>query len=254
MDELTEVAQAEEDNRRVSIKRLGDTISLAQDFFDAHSKLMDLLGETKASSAEALEVTAVLLLAVRYQLVIGALAVLRAQHTDAMQTLRRAVELAAFAHRMHAHPELRDVWMRAENDDETFRRYRKEFKAELLFPKDDALLQGLYDRYRRGSGALHSSVASLSHRLTIGMEGERRVVVHNYFEFTEGDAAEPARTFLYLIDTHLGILRLFTKILGAQLEPVKDQWTLRMNALSAKLNLHVQRWAPTFSVSKPSAT
>src|SRR6266550_1651816 len=190
MDELTEVVQGEENNRLVSIQRLGDTVSLAQDFFDAHSKLIDLLAETKAPSADALEVNAVLLLAVRYQLAVGALAVLRAHRTDAMQTLRRAVELAAFAYRMHASPELRDVWIVAENDDETFKRYEREFRTKHLFPKDDALLHGLYDRYRMGSGALHSSVTSLSHRTTIETEGDRRVVGQNYFEFTEADKAE----------------------------------------------------------------
>jgi hypothetical protein len=243
-DELTIVAKAEENNLARSIDRLGDTTSLLQDFSDAHAKLVDLLESTTPTNPDVLEVTAMLLMAVRYQLVIGALALLRGHGTDAMQDLRRAVELAAFAYRIHTVPSLKDVWMKADTDPESFAKYRQEFKAQKLFPKEHELLNGLYKRYRHGSGAMHSSIASLAHRARVEVKGGRVIVSQDYFELSEDDESEPARGFLFMIDAHYGILRLFTEVFTAQLAPVREQWDVRMTALSAKLDIHKARWAP----------
>jgi hypothetical protein len=246
VDELTDVSEAEERNRLVSVQRLGDTLTLAQDLFDAHAKLGELLGSTVIEDGEWMEVVSALVLGVRYQLVIGALAVLRAHPTEASQSIRRAAEMAAVAHRISLSPELRDLWVRYDRDDATFKRYRREFRAELLFPETDPLLRKLYDRYDRGSKVLHSSITSLARRVAVETTDDWRSVRVNYFEFAQDDKGEPQRSFLYLVDSHYGILQVFTRIFEAQLGDLKGQWELQMNSIADKYRVHLHHWAPTF--------
>ena len=194
---------------------------------------------------EWMEVVSALVLGVRYQLVIGVLAVLRAHPTDANQSIRRAVEMAAVARRITGSPERRDLWVRYDRDRATFKEYRREFRTELLFPKTDPLLLKLYDRYDRGSKDFHGSITSLARRVAVETNEDWQVVRVHYFEFAKDDKGEPQRSFFYLVDSHYGILQLFTRIFEAQLGSLKNQWDLRMNAIAGKYQVHLQQWAPT---------
>jgi len=244
MDELTEVSTAEENNRQRSMQVLGDTVSLVQDLCDAHSKLVDLVEAAPASDIKVGTIAGSLFMGVRYELVTGALSLLRGHITDSMQILRRAVEMAAFAYRIHADPTLADLWIKGENDEQSFKRYRKKFSAKKLFPKEHPILSALYERYSHCSKAVHSSLASLARRSSIEETDDKVLVNHDYFELKEEDKSEPARAFLFMIDAHYGILRLFTEVFEKQLAPSRNQWDIRMTSVAAKLEGNKLRWKP----------
>jgi hypothetical protein len=62
------------------------------------------------------------------------------------------------------------------------------------------------------------------------------------FEVDNDDPGEPARTFLWVLDTHLGILRVFVRVLEDQLGDGMAAWRVREDSLDTSLGIHRERW------------
>jgi hypothetical protein len=242
LSRLDELREAEENNYTASLERLGETASLAEDFIDAYEAVGRLLRQTK-DPPDHLYVVSVLLLAARYQLERAALDVLRARITDAFQATRRAAELAAFAAKIHRHPHLSEVWLRAAKGETDYEKYRKKFSSDL-FPVDDALLNRLGSRYDHGSKQFHGSPFSVGGRASVQAREGSVDFEFRTFEIDNEDDAEPASSFLWVLDTHFGILKVFLRILEAQLGQTIAGWKVRETALEAKLEAHRRKWEP----------
>jgi hypothetical protein len=64
----------------------------------------------------------------------------------------------------------------------------------------------------------------------------------NYFELSPGDRSEPVRTFLWIVDTYLLVLRLFDEIFVEVIAHDRAAWDVRRNGVEAKLTLHKVKW------------
>jgi len=239
---LDRLRLAEENNFEVSVGRLGETASLVEDFADVYQSLCDLLRETTDPPDHLFSIS-LLYLSTAYQLEKACLECLRGRLTDAVQITRRGVEAAAFAARIARHPHLGELWFRASVTDGTYDEYRQKFGPAKIFPKDDAFLRRLYERWDQASRQSHTSVYSLSRRAGMQLESGRIEFKFNHFEVHDDDEAEPARALLWILDTHRGILQLFHMIFREQLGPEKLRaWEVRLNALEAKFVAHRERW------------
>jgi hypothetical protein len=181
-------------------------------------------------------------LAARYQFKRAGIDCVRCRLTDCKQATRRAIELAAFAHRIHRHPHLAEVWADASKDDNAYDRYRKKFSGKALFPADHETLQTLSKSYDYCSKHFHGSPFSVGARTTIELGEGGLEFRFREFECSDQDKSEPAATFLWLIDTHLQILDVFAEVFEAQLGDLMRSWRVRATSLRGKLEEHVVKW------------
>jgi hypothetical protein len=116
-DELDEIRGKEEDNYQISVRLLRDSVSLVQDIVEQYKLLADVSSKSKLVARNEFITALHFMLAARYHLTIGALAVLRTHITDALRSGRMAIELAAFAARVKRQPDLAMVWLNAGQDE-----------------------------------------------------------------------------------------------------------------------------------------
>lgn len=162
MTELEEVRDGEEQNYRISIEVLGDSVTLTQDLIDLYRLLVEI--STKSEIAARDEIVAALqfLLASQYQLTVGVLAALRGHLTDSFRHSRMAIEQAGFAARVKEHPHLALVWMNAGQDETSYAKYREKFSTGKLFPDGHAVLEELGRRYDYASKLGHPSIYAMA--------------------------------------------------------------------------------------------
>lgn len=134
------------------------------------------------------------------------------------------------------------VWLCAGRDDAAYKMYRKKFRTETLFPKDHPLLQELWNRYDYCSKLSHPSIYSICKHIKVEATDNEVNIRFNYFELENKDPSEPIRTFLWTIDTHFGIIRVFEEVLHDVLAQDRMKWEIRRNAVDAKLGIHKMKW------------
>src|SRR5712692_2119385 len=104
IDEIDQVREYEEANYQTSRKALSDEVSLIQDLFDLYTLLGEMLKASGVKPTDEIVVASQFLLGCRYQLSLGALALLRGHLNDSDLYSRKAIELCAFAARVKKHP------------------------------------------------------------------------------------------------------------------------------------------------------
>jgi hypothetical protein len=239
---LERTRSAEENNYCASADRLGDTVSLIDDFLEAYDQLSTLLRRT-ADPPDELVVISLLFLACEYQMEKATLECLRGRLTDSVQITRRAIELAAFSARIHRHPHLAAKWIDATRGEDEYRKYMEAFRGGKIFPTDDKLLTSLAERYDVASKQFHGSPQSMASRSQIDVGDDSIDLGFAHFEIRDDDPAEPARMFLWILDTHSVILRVFEEIFTKQLGEHVREWEVRRNGIEAKLASHKNKWA-----------
>lgn len=241
---LSQFRRAEENNYLASAQRLGETLSLADAFHNTYLHLNDLLRQTKDPPNE-IQVASIFLLAAEYELGQALLDSMRGRLTDAGQHNRRAVELAAFAARVKQAPDLAKVWIEASQDEGSYDEYVRLFRGKKIFPDDDELLKQLGERFSHTSKQFHASVYSVANRTKIEViDDERLEFSFEHFEISEEDPTEPARTFLFTLDTHLKILAVFRRIFAKQLGPRLAEFDREAQALADAFVKERERWRP----------
>jgi hypothetical protein len=201
----------------------------------------NLLRQTQDPPEHLLAVS-LLFLSAAYQLEKGCLECLRGHLTDSFQATRRAIEAAAFGARIARHPHLARLWFEASKDNDTYDDYREKFAPKKIFPADDELLARLKARWDHASRVSHSSSYSVARRSSIHLEEDSLGFEFVVFEIDDEDRSEPARTLLFILDTHLGVLRVFESVFSDQLGFRLRSWEVRKNALDAKLAAYKERW------------
>ncbi len=152
-----------------------------------------------------------------------------------------AIELAAFAARVKTYPDLAMAWIEAGDSDEAYDRYTRIFSSGKIFPEEHAVLRELGRRFDTTSKLSHPSIYALAERVRIVKTDSGVEVKFQYFP-VDKDRGEPARTFFWTIDTHVGVLRVFVEVLAKAVESERAAIDVRMNAIDAKLALHKNRW------------
>jgi len=241
-DELDEIRENEEANYQVSLKLLGDSVSLVQDLVDLYKLMVEIASKSTLAARNEFFTGLHFLTASRYHLTIGALAALRAHISDAQRSGRMAIELAAFAALIKRQPALAMVWLNAGQDEASYKRYRRTFTSQNLFPDDDPLLKSLGDRFDTTSKLSHPSVYSLAEHTRITRGESALNLEFHYFTVKKDSAREPTLTYFWTVDTHFGMLRVFEQVLSETLEGDRAHWDISRNGVDAKLGVHKQRW------------
>jgi hypothetical protein len=249
-EELLRVIEAEGGNFAQTTAYLGSTLELVKDFSELYRHLIDSIaisGTGKKPKNEEQQYAAVaslhLLMKSQKDFTIGVLNVLRGYRGMGLIVLRSATEAGAFAARIMRCPHLGNVWLDAAKGEEEYAKYKDKFTR--LFPKDDVLLNQLYEYYDRCSQAMHTSIYSMAGHVTYGPQGQETVIKVNAFDLPEGPHIVPV--LYYTLDAHKLILRVFARSLKPHIKEL-IVWETRYNSVEAKLDVHRDKWKPVVGV------
>ena len=162
MTELEDVYESADKNYRESLRLLGDSIALTQDFVDLYQRISDIAAGSPLALKDEHVMGVKFLMAARCYLVTGMADCLRCHLTDTAGKTRMAIEQAAFAARVKRHPHLAKFWLDAGEDETAYDEYRDRFRK--LFPDDHALLKVLGERYDLCAKQTHPSIYSFAGR------------------------------------------------------------------------------------------
>jgi len=228
---------------------LGDSLSLTEDLVDLYKLMAEICSKTSAAVQDDIFAGLQFVLACRYHLVVGALTALRGHITDSFRNSRMAIESAAFAARVKRDPGLATVWLNAGHDDAAYKQYRNQFSK--LFAGDDPVLRELGSRYDDCAKQGHPSVYAFAGHTKIEQTPTDLLVQFEYFQM-RSDASEPVRTYLWILTTHLLIVRLLSNVMARALEHDRHRWDLQFNSFEAKLEVHKVRWLERIPALKPA--
>lgn len=242
LEEIDEVRESEEANYQTARRLLGDSVSLVEDLINLYKFLSGMVKESRVEGRDEILAGLQFLLACRYQLVLGTLALLRGHLSDSYMYTRKAIEFCAFAARVKKHPHLAMVWLEAAKDDASYEKYRKKFSPGKLFPEDHKVLEKLWERYDFASKFSHPSPHSIARHVETKETTAGFNIRFNYIEFKDNDLSEPVRTFLWTVDTHFGVLRVFEEVFADVIDYDRKKWEIQQNALGGKLAFHKGKW------------
>jgi hypothetical protein len=109
------------------------------------------------------------------------------------------------------------------------------------------LLQQLYERYDRCSQVIHSSLYSMAGHFSYPGEEKEMVLRFKLFDLP-GDHSIVSGLY-FTLDTHKRILKKFAEVLAREIETNATVWELRFNSVEAKLDVHREKWKPSFSTT-----
>jgi len=240
--DMMSMIEAESDNFKFTTKRLGSTVELVEDFQELYKTLAGFVfipdGGDATDAAKVAMLALQLLMKARGNLLVGSITLLRAYRGNSLLLLRGAIEACAFAAHIRRKPELADVWLNAGSGHEAYRTYKRQFKN--LFPKDDLLLQELYERYDRCSQVIHSSLYSMAGHVQYPDDDQVMSLRFNLFDLP-GDHSIVTSLY-FALDTHRRILRKFAEVLAGEIKANALVWEVRFNSVEAKLDVHREKW------------
>ena len=240
---LENLRKAEEENVDVTTRILGETLSLVDDLRGLYDWLAaELCKPGGAERCPDVIPGIPLLRASEYHLHSAVLSCLRCHVTDSCAASRMAIESAAVLAKIHRQPEVARLWMEAGVDDRAARDYRRATSGPELFPAGDAELDELKRHYDLCAKQTHPGFVSMVRRLRgPAPDGSSQIGFEfHWFDVRPDSKAEPARTFLWIVDMHLKILDLYARVFKAALD--ETAWMLRRNAVEARHVVHTQRW------------
>jgi hypothetical protein len=241
--ELSEIQKMEDEQYALSVKWLGETADLPEDLVQLYRALVEMTTVSKVAARDDVIAGLHFMLAGQYHLTIGCLAALRGHLTDSVRSTRIVLEQAAFAARVKRHPHLAMIWLNAAQSDEAYAEYREKFATGKIFPDDHALLKELGARYDHASKLSHPSVYSMAGQTRSKMsEKDGFKLDFHYFELKDKDPSEPVRTFLWIVDTHFQVIRLYEEVLAEAIAHDRKAWDVRFNSADARLAVHKHKW------------
>ncbi len=241
--DIEEIRESEEHNYRTSKKLLGDTVSLVDDLTDLYQVLSEIATKSPLAARDEYVMALHFLSACRYRLTIGSLAALRGHITDALRDCRLAIEACGFAAHIKRNPALARDWLDAGTSDAAYVAYRKKFgSGKKLFPSGLRQFQVLANRYDLTSKLGHPSIYKMAAHTKYKRTATALEIHFHYFEVRPDDLSEPPRTFLFVIDTHFRLLRVFEDVLAKAIAHDRARWDLRITTIDAKLDGHKEKW------------
>lgn len=242
MDEIAKLVQMEAQNYEVSRGRLGDATELVQDLVELYQTIGDFVTASAVKPRDEIIAGGMFLYSCRYQLVLAAANILRGHLNDSYLFTRKAIELCAFANRIKGEPALAMMWLQAWRTQTSYKDFRKTFATRDLFPRDNALLMKLFGRYDMCSKFIHSSIYSISGQMKTEHKEELFEMTFSYSQLDDSRSGEPIGSWLFLSDTHFGILQVFEQVLAEVLAHDQTKWNLRRNAFDGKLTFQKVKW------------
>jgi hypothetical protein len=240
--ELNGQIEAEDRNFEVTTRALGDTTALVRDFQELYKSLAGFVlipdGGAATEPAKVALIALHLLMQSRSHLLVGSITLLRGYRRNSLMFLRGAIESCAFAAHIRRRPGLVDVWLNAGDGKDAYNTYKNHFKK--LFPKDDPLLQELYERYDRCSQVIHSSLYSMAGHFSYPNDDGRMNLRFSLFDLP-GDHSIVSSLY-FALNTHLRILKKYEEVLAGEIKANATVWQLRLNSVEAKMDVHREKW------------
>lgn len=249
MDEIGQVSETEIRNYEISCSKYRESVQLIQKLVNLYQKFGDFIQESKLPASDEVLSLSQYLLACRYQLVIGALSILRGHLNDSFIFARKAIEHCAFAARVVKHPHLATIWVKAGDNDESYKKYREKFSPGKIFPDDHQALGELYNRYDLCAKFSHPSIYSFAGHLGTNIHREKIQFTMEYFQLRNNDPSEPIRTLLWTIDTHSKILNVFLEQLSKFNKFTKNKAAKSLLAFQQVMAIEKDKYASVISIT-----
>ena len=248
--ELHEVAEKAEAHYRESLRFLGDSVSLVEDFVHLYQRALDIAaGSPLANQPEHL-LCAEFLMATRYYLVTAVLACFRGHIVDVYPGTRQAIEQAGFAALIKRRPDLAIVWRDASRNKATYNEYLNSFRSKELYPASHPQLNELRSRYDVCARQTHPSIHSFAGRSRME-EDDRSFTLKFYYFQVSSDGSEPVGSFLWILNTHMLIANVFREALVDVLAADAQAYEVLMNAIEARLGHHTAQWLEKIPALRP---
>jgi hypothetical protein len=252
--DLRELLANERSNFEATSKFMGHSFALIKDLETVYELAVKQIKRipTGTTSDSDLAFHAVLnqFMISRMLLTQAASAVLKMYQGDALMHLRKAIEMCAFAVRISKHQELGRVWLEAGLDPENemmktkYRAYRKAFRTELIFPASgepdhDPGLTDLKQKWEICSKPVHGSIFGIANFISNARKAGTGTTIA-FFDLPHGSLQS---MFLYVVTTHLTILKLFTPAIGGYMDD-QTLWSKELKYASEKASRFLGAWTP----------
>lgn len=244
MEELEAVRKAEDANYRHSRKMVGEIGDMVQDFVQLYAALGSMVQKRHRKHAELLVIVGQSLMACRTDLIIGALSACRGHLSDSFMYSRRAIEFSAFAAAVQREPQLARIWQELGRDRPSYNKYLRTFRTEKLFPKHDPHLLDLSERYNVAAKYAHPSRFAFAGRVGATTNEAEMSLTFDYFQVSNADPSEPARTLLWILNTHFVILLVFEKLMADALGKDRGTWVAAREGVASRLDELKANWGP----------
>lgn len=250
------IRQMDEQNYLAVRQRLGETASLLEDVGDCYSLTLAALENANPRPDKALFMATVhFILETQRQLVVAGITMMCGHLSESFSATRRAIEICGHTDYMHRHPELVPVWRDSWQDEAKRKEYRKHFgNFRAIMSRHDTVLDDLYERFAYCSNRAHPSWQSMAGRFSTITQDDRATLRLGYFEISQADESEPARTLLWTVQTHRKILDVFARRLADDLDSVRTEWDDALQRVNDKFFAHRQHWAPILEIRDNTAS
>lgn len=244
MEELDIIRKAEDGNYRHARKMTGPLADLVEDFVRLYAELGGLVLKRHRRHAEMFVIVGQSLMACRTDLTLGALAALRGHTNDSFLYSRRAIEFCAFAAAVQREPRLAEIWRNSGHDRPSYNKYLRTFRTEKLFPREDPNLNELAERYNLAAKYAHPSRIAFAGRVKASTAKNDPGLLFDYFQVSDSDPSEPARTLLWVLNAHFYILMVFERLLAEAMGRDKAAWETLRNDVLGRLDDLKSNWGP----------
>jgi hypothetical protein len=243
-DEVDFIHAEDQKYYETSKEILGEATSLYKAISDQYQLLLDLLGEYKPHDSTAGEelkqfhANTIFLCSCKYQFVTAIVTILRGHLSDSYYYTRKAIELCCFASKIKKHPHLAGVWLDAQDNDESYEKFRKKFSSKKIF-QDEPQLEALYDFC---SKTAHSTIYSMTGKACFRLTDIGILTRYNYYELSSEEPSEPIRTLLWTVKAHFTILTVFQEIFSVAVKKNEFKWKITRDALEGKLSFYITKY------------
>jgi hypothetical protein len=244
MEELEAVRKAEDANYRHSRKMIGEIGDMVQDFVQLYAALGTMVQKRHRRQAELLVIVGQSLMACRTDLIVGSLATLRGHLGDSFMYTRRAIEFCAFAAAVQREPVLARIWRDSGRDRPSYNKYLRTFRTEKLFPKTDSYLVELAERYNIAAKYAHPSRFAFAGRVGASSDDVEMSLTFDYFQVSNADPSEPARTMLWILNTHFVVLLVFERLMVDAMGRDRNTWVAARESVASRLDELKANWGP----------
>ncbi len=215
---------------------LGMGCLLCDDVVSLYTAMFDSIGG-RTPQTEGVGVAAILVLVCQHQLAVACLSSMQGRMSDSAMQTRRAIEGCAIARICLEDDSAAKSWLESPLHDR--KDVRTRFSAKKLFPEGCAGLAELGTRFDTCSAITHASLHSISTAF-LAMDPDNEGLGFRHFEVVH--PSEIITRYLWVIDTHIQILRVFERMFTAHLD---DRWRKECDDVAERVDRHKARHAPT---------
>lgn len=181
--------------------------------------------------------------ALRYQFIMGALALYRAHVSDSANFARKAIEIATFAIEIYQNDESSDRWLDHARSNKSMKKYRSRFEAfQLVRTHEKVLTPELVSRYEDYCLFVHPSYGSMYRQIELT---EDRRHLFSYFDIeNEDDFLYVVLKIFELLDTHARILVALASLMQQTSSFPTSQWNTLISQFAEQETIERMAWEP----------